>query len=494
MIASSYGWRIFFFGAVALMVFSFPGRIFAASATWTGATSGDWNTDSNWNPAAQPNGASDTATFASSSRTSVSLSADTTVDGIVFNAGASAFTIAALSFFGLTIDGAGITNNSSTVENFTTAFDGLNESFIFFSNVGAGTPTISSPGGGAVIFTNNLGATMFNSGTNAGSGTFINNGRPDNSSAITGETDFNGTANAGSGTFTNNGGTGSGGLGGFTNFLGTSDAVTGMFTSNGATVNGALGGVTNFGSGSTANAATLIANGGSNGGLGGTITFSTISTGGTATVKVFGNGSLDISGHTGNALGVTIGSLEGTGNVFLGSQKLTVGSNNSSTTFSGVIQDGGSLSKIGTGQLSLTNANTFTGGTLISAGTLVAGSDGALGTGNVSLTASGVTLTLQSGATNNYISDNSSISIVTGATANLNFTGTSDIVGGIVLNGVIQTAPGTYGSSVSGATFQSAFFSGTGTLTLVPEPSTSAMIGVGAAVLVGLQRIRRKRR
>jgi autotransporter-associated beta strand protein len=198
---------------------------------------------------------------------------------------------------------------------------------------------------------------------------------------------------------------------------------------------------------------------------------------------------------------VTIGSLEGTGNVFLSNRNLTVGSNNMSTSFSGVIQDlgdggftGGSLSKIGSGTLSLTNANTFTGGTLINAGTLIAAHDGALGTGNVSLTASGVTLTLQSGATNNYISNNASISIVTGATANLSFTGTSDIVGGIVLNGVTQTAPGTYGSSGSGATFQSASFSGTGTLTLVPEPSSLAMVGVGAVLLVGVQRLRRRRR
>ena len=40
-----------------------------------------------------PNGMADTATFDSSKRKNVSLSANTQVDGIVFNAGASAFTI-----------------------------------------------------------------------------------------------------------------------------------------------------------------------------------------------------------------------------------------------------------------------------------------------------------------------------------------------------------------------------------------------------------------
>jgi hypothetical protein len=129
---------------------------------------------------------------------------------------------------------------------------------------------------------------------------------------------------------------------------------------------------------------------------------------------------------------------------------------------------------------------------LINAGTLVAAHDGALGSGNLSLTASGVTLTLQSGATNNYIADNSTINIVNGATANLNFTGSSDTVASIVLNGVTETAPGTYGSTTSGATFQSAFFSGNGSLLLVPEPSTWALTAVGATVL-GTLLFRRRR-
>ena len=74
---------------------------------------------------------------------------------------------------------------------------------------------------------------------------------------------------------------------------------------------------------------------------------------------------------------MTIGSIEGEGNVFLGANNLTVGSNNLSTTFSGVIQDGGqnggtggSLTKIGTGTFTLTGANTYTGDTNINRGVL----------------------------------------------------------------------------------------------------------------------------
>ena len=56
---------------------------------------------------------------------------------------------------------------------------------------------------------------------------------------------------------------------------------------------------------------------------------------------------------------------------------LTTGGNNTSTTFSGVIQDGAGvtgLTKVGTGTFTLTGANTYTGGTTISAGTLQIGS------------------------------------------------------------------------------------------------------------------------
>lgn len=67
----------------------------------------------------------------------------------------------------------------------------------------------------------------------------------------------------------------------------------------------------------------------------------------------------------------TIGSLSGVGNVNLGDKTLTLGGDNSSTTFSGVISGGGSLAKAGTGTFTLTGANTYSGGTTITAGTLV---------------------------------------------------------------------------------------------------------------------------
>ena len=80
---------------------------------------------------------------------------------------------------------------------------------------------------------------------------------------------------------------------------------------------------------------------------------------------------------------------------------------------------------------------------------------------------------------------------MSGAFANLNYTGT-DVVGGIVLNGVPQLVFGTYGSPASGADFQSADFLGMGTLTLIPEPATYMLLGFG--VLVCAQQFRRKKK
>jgi len=56
-----------------------------------------------------------------------------------------------------------------------------------------------------------------------------------------------------------------------------------------------------------------------------------------------------------------------------GESYLTVGSNNLSTTFAGVIQDGqngtgGSLTKIGSGTLDLTGTNIYTGNTTVNGG------------------------------------------------------------------------------------------------------------------------------
>src|SRR4051794_15228430 len=95
--------------------------LYGESATWNlNPGSGDWNTATNWTPATVPNGLGDTATFGSSNITSVVDSGPTQQNGIVFDQGASVFTITCVSQE-LTISGAGITNNSGIGQYFATA-------------------------------------------------------------------------------------------------------------------------------------------------------------------------------------------------------------------------------------------------------------------------------------------------------------------------------------------------------------------------------------
>jgi autotransporter-associated beta strand protein len=156
-------------------------------------------------------------------------------------------------------------------------------------------------------------------------------------------------------------------------------------------------GITGFYQGSSAGNATITTN------AGGVTSFYSRSSGGTAAFITNAGGVVDFSGlgiandESGNPpdpsiTGTTAGSIAGAGTYFLGSKQLTVGSNNLSTTVSGTIEDGGasggvggSLVKVGTGTLTLTGANTYTGGTTIVSGALELGNDGTTGSiiGNV---------------------------------------------------------------------------------------------------------------
>jgi autotransporter-associated beta strand protein len=77
-------------------------------------------------------------------------------------------------------------------------------------------------------------------------------------------------------------------------------------------------------------------------------------------------GTLDL-----NDFDLSMSALSGTGGtVDLGSAALSVGSGNTDTTFAGAISGTVGLEKTGAGRLTLTGANSYTGGTTVSGGTL----------------------------------------------------------------------------------------------------------------------------
>ena len=103
---------------------------------------------------------------------------------------------------------------------------------------------------------------------------------------------------------------------------------------------------------------------------GGLTQFLDVATAAQAHLVTNAGGMVDISGTTS---GLTVASIAGSGIYYLGARQLTVGGDNSSTTVGGTIGDngnGGSLVKTGTGTLTLTGANSYTGGTTVQAGIL----------------------------------------------------------------------------------------------------------------------------
>lgn len=98
----------------------------------------------------------------------------------------------------------------------------------------------------------------------------------------------------------------------------------------------------------------------------------------------------------------TVGALAGAGSVNIRGNTFTVGDTGNST-FSGVISDSGaygSLIKQGTGTLTLSGANSYTGPTTINAGAIIVANNSALGTSTYGNTvASGAALQFQGGVT-----------------------------------------------------------------------------------------------
>jgi autotransporter-associated beta strand protein len=274
---------------------------------------------------------------------------------------------------------------------------------------------------------------------------------------------------------------------------------------NTGTIMGGTGGIGPYGSGGagvvftsggsvTNSAAIAGGNGNGGGGMGSGVVFS----GGAGTLINEKGGSINggvSMGNYANAVTLQIGSSI-TGDLNMGnsnSSTLTLTDNGSggsqtySSAVTGVTTFAGALIKNGSGTWTLDQAMSYSGGTSIAGGTLVAGHDGALGTGNVSLlSGSSIQLTLQGGITNNYIADNASLSFNSNNKINLNFVG-ADQIAALILNGN-PLGPGLYNSlDLPGE------LTGTGDLLVVPEPQTWALMLGGMGMLIALQRRRLRR-
>ena len=322
--------------------------------------------------------------------------------------------------------------------------------------------------------------------------TIVNQGGSING-ALGGYTGFSNNTTAGSATLTNNGGQVNGAAGGSTTFADSATAGSAIITNNGATISGATGGFTAFFNNSTAGTATIITNGGTGGNAGGVTYFHDGADGGTARAITNGNGVFDLSGLSDDVL--HIGSIEGSGVYDLGRNTLIVGSNNLSTTVTGVIADGGqfgggggSLEKTGTGTLTLAGANTYTGTTTISGGTLQIGTTGAAGSLDNSLSINvnaGTTLSLVNLVANTF-SNHATVGSGGIGTFNIN-SSNANTISGALMGQLALTQTGT-GTTTLTNVFNS--FSGTttvsnGTLQIGTSLNTGSIGGGAITVTSG---------
>jgi autotransporter-associated beta strand protein len=209
----------------------------------------------------------------------------------------------------------------------------------------------------------------------------------------------------------------------------------------------------------------------------------------TGAMTVAAAATLDVNGFD-----QAIGSIAGAGTVTnngAAAATLTTGAANTSTTFSGVIKDGGAalaLTKVGTGTLTLSGVNSFTGDTTISAGTLALSGTGgiasssqvnvanAAGTFDISATTSGAIVTTLNGVANSHVALGSrTLTISNGSST---YAGLIGGTGGLTLAAGTQTLSGTNTytgvTSIDGGTLA---LSGSGSIASSSQVNVTTAVG-----------------
>ncbi|WP_375784285.1 autotransporter domain-containing protein [Bradyrhizobium sp. Pha-3] len=321
----------------------------------------------------------------------------------------------------------------------------------------AGKAVFNNHDGGGVVFLGhtNAGQATITNGANGGSTQFFEFSSAASAmitTSATGYTGFFQNSTAANATIDNSGLT----------YFGTSGfSMTEAPTAGNATIINRSGGALMFAAYATAGSATITTESGAN------VKFVDNATGGNAQFITNGTGFVDLGGSLGpNGDGrITAGSIAGSGTYYIGGgNTLTVGGNNLSTVVSGVIADSnpcgcgpagpGNLEKTGSGRLTLSGVNTYTGTTVVNGGILQV--DGSI--------VSSSSVTVNSG----------------GALSGIGTVGSTMIAsGGILLPG--NATPGTFLNVAGNLAFQS------GALYLVGLNATAATSAkvTGTAALAG---------
>ena len=480
------------------------------ASTWNLDAAGNWNTAGNWAPSGVPNGIGATANFdsaISAPRTVTQNLAGATVGYMNFE-NASAYTLSGANRIvmnvlsgsaqinvagtgahtintGLTLSDALIINQNSTGTLTVGAANSLSGTNQNLTVNGAGNTTITGTiTTGTGTLTKNNAGTLTLSGVNTFTGaTTINGGTV----AIAAETGLGSNpANLNAGQLTLNGGTlrtqttavliddsrrgitigaNGGTLETVTNLtIGRVNDPRNVLTMTGPLTKTGAGTLTLLGdSVNTGNGAVTITNG--------ALTLSKSSLvsaiGDTAAVTVGSGAVLNLTAPSATYNAETVGSLAGAGTIdnvgTFGAFTLTSGGDNTSTTFSGIIKDTGSnltLVKAGTGTLTLSGVNDYSGATTISAGAVNIQSNTALGTttGSTSV-ASGAALEVQNNltVTGEALTLNGAGVTAAPAGALRNVSGANTLTGALTLGSAstLQSDAGTLTltGGITGATF-----------------------------------------
>jgi fibronectin-binding autotransporter adhesin len=417
------------------------------------------------------------------------------------------------------INGNGATNGANAQPLVSVSKSGSGTWTLSGANTYQGTTTIS----GGTLQLGNGGTT----GSLATQSVITDNGNftINRSNAVLQGTDFSGSAISGTGSFTQAGsgtttltaantytgattisaGTLQLGNGGSTGSLSTSSTITdnGNFTINrsssvtqGTDFSGSA--ITGTGSFTQAGSGTTTLNAANTYGGDTTISAGTLNLGASEVIpNGVGKGNVIISsGATlflNGGFNETINGLSGSGSIFVDNgpsgTTLTVGDNNATSTFSGVISEGGNnnpklaLTKIGTGTLTLSGANSYTGLTTVSAGVLNIQNNTALGTTAAgTIVSSGATLQLQNSITVGAEALTLNGGAASGQNGDLvNVSGTNNYGGVITLATAASTISSDAGTlnltgNISNSTFGL-------TLTGASSGSVSGVIGSGSGTL-----------